>query len=80
MTTLNELNTEAAALKAANVVKYKAQGYTHRIEMQIFGARGAYVRTLVFYNKGEPNLMVLALKGKSKSLLQSTASAIVEVL
>lgn len=78
--TLEQLEDLAAHLKRTNSDKHKANGATHRVEVEMFTARDVYVRTAVFYVKGEPNVGALAIKAGTKSISSSIMSAKIEVL
>lgn len=80
MPTLTQLNEMAVALKAENIAKHKALGKTHRVEVNTYMLRDEYVRTVVFYVKGEPNVGALAIKAGTKSISSSVMSARVEAL
>lgn len=80
MPTLTQLNEMAVALKAENIAKHKANGKTHRVELELFDALGHYVRTVVFYTKGTPNVARMALECGSKSLGDSVMNSKVEEL
>ncbi len=74
------LDALAAKIKAENTAKHKALGKTHRVEVNTYTARDVYVRTAVFYVKGEPNVGALAIKAGTKSISSSVMSAKVEAL
>lgn len=73
--------SKAEALKAINTAKHKAAGATHRVEIDIFGAKsGKYKQTIVLYPPFEPtpsqiNAFVLK-NGGSISLSVSRTTAI----
>ena len=81
-----QLSSKAAALKAINSAKHKAAGRTHRIEVSTFTAKGAYVKTIVFYTTAadESALKTVAVRqaigAGSKSISHSLDSAIIEAL
>jgi hypothetical protein len=80
---MTKLETQAAALVAANRAKYKAEGKTQRVELDIFGPRGAYLKTSVFYTEGDVDtarIARMALKAGTKSISLSIESAKVSAL
>lgn len=81
MINLAKIETDAAALKARNIAKHKAQGKTHRLEIHIFNHSGLLTEVKVFYTAIQPTIqgvVELAHKYGSKSISKSLEFSNVE--